>query len=92
MPRQGRIDYPGALHHVMVHGIDDRKLFSSETVGRVADRTLQIFGGAGYMVETGIERLFRDVRVMRIYEGTSQIQQIVIARHMLDRYRQGQMA
>ena len=68
------------------------KLFTSETVGKVADRTLQIFGGAGYMVETGIERLYRDVRVMRIYEGTSQIQQIVIARHMLDRYRQGLMA
>jgi Acyl-CoA dehydrogenases len=52
-------------------------------VGRVADRAVQIFGGAGYMAEYPIERFYRDVRLLRIYEGTSQIQQIVIARNML---------
>ena len=60
------------------------KLFASEMVGRVADRAVQIFGGAGYMAEYPIERFYRDVRLFRIYEGTSQIQQLVIARHMLE--------
>ncbi len=59
------------------------KLFASEMVGRVADRAVQIHGGAGYMAEQGIERFYRDARLFRIYEGTTQIQQIVIARNML---------
>ena len=61
------------------------KYFASESVGRVADRTVQIFGGAGYIADYGIERLYRDVRLFRIYEGTSQIQQIVIARETMKR-------
>jgi acyl-CoA dehydrogenase len=59
------------------------KLFASEMCGRVADRAVQIFGGAGYVADSGIERFYRDVRLFRIYEGTSQIQQIVIARNMI---------
>lgn len=59
------------------------KYFSTEAVGRVADRAVQIHGGAGYMAEYKIERFYRDVRLLRIYEGTSQIQQIIIAREML---------
>lgn len=59
------------------------KMFASEMCGRVADRAVQIFGGAGYMSEYGIERFYRDVRLFRIYEGTTQIQQLVIARNML---------
>jgi len=59
------------------------KLFSSEMVGRVADRAVQIHGGAGYMAEYPIERFYRDVRLFRIYEGTSQILQLVIAREAL---------
>jgi acyl-CoA dehydrogenase len=59
------------------------KMFASEMVGRVADRAVQIHGGAGYMVEYGIERFYRDARLFRIYEGTTQIQQIVIARNMI---------
>jgi acyl-CoA dehydrogenase len=61
------------------------KYFASEMVGRVADRAVQIFGGAGYVADYGIERLYRDVRLFRIYEGTSQIQQLVIARETLKR-------
>jgi acyl-CoA dehydrogenase len=61
------------------------KYFASEAVGRVADRTVQIFGGAGYIADYGIERLYRDVRLFRIYEGTSQVQQLVIARETLKR-------
>jgi acyl-CoA dehydrogenase len=61
------------------------KYFASESVGRVADRAVQIFGGAGYIADYGIERLYRDVRLFRIYEGTSQIQQLVIARETLKR-------
>ncbi|EME71831.1 Acyl-CoA dehydrogenase [Paramagnetospirillum caucaseum] len=59
------------------------KLFASEAVGRIADRAVQIHGGAGYMADHGIERFYRDVRLFRIYEGTTQIQQLVIARNML---------
>jgi acyl-CoA dehydrogenase len=59
------------------------KLFASEMVGRVADRAVQIFGGAGYVTDYGIERFYRDVRIFRLYEGTSQIQQIVIARALM---------
>lgn len=59
------------------------KLFASEMCGRVADRAVQILGGAGYLAEYGIERFYRDVRLFRLYEGTSQIQQIVIARNMV---------
>lgn len=59
------------------------KYYSSEMVGRVADRAVQIHGGAGYMAEYGIERFYRDVRVYRLYEGTSQIQQLIIAREMM---------
>jgi acyl-CoA dehydrogenase len=59
------------------------KLFASEACGRVADRAVQIFGGAGYLAEYGIERFYRDVRLFRIFEGTSQIQQLVIARNMI---------
>jgi acyl-CoA dehydrogenase len=59
------------------------KYFTSEAVGRVADRTVQIFGGAGYMAEYKAERFYRDVRLLRIYEGTSQIQQIIIAKALL---------
>jgi acyl-CoA dehydrogenase len=59
------------------------KLFCTEMVGRVADRAVQIHGGAGYIADYGIERFYRDVRLFRLYEGTSQIQQLVIARNML---------
>lgn len=59
------------------------KYYSSEMIGRVADRAVQIHGGAGYVSEYGIERFYRDVRLYRIYEGTSQIQQLIIAREML---------
>jgi acyl-CoA dehydrogenase len=61
------------------------KYYASEMVGRVADRAVQIFGGAGYVADYGIERLYRDVRIFRIYEGTSQIQQLVIARETMKR-------
>jgi acyl-CoA dehydrogenase len=59
------------------------KLFASEMCGRVADRAVQIFGGSGYVSDHGIERFYRDVRLFRLYEGTSQIQQLVIARNMI---------
>jgi acyl-CoA dehydrogenase len=61
------------------------KYFASEMVGRVADKAVQIFGGAGYVADYGIERLYRDVRIFRIYEGTSQVQQIIIARETMKR-------
>ncbi len=59
------------------------KYFASEMVGRVADRAVQIHGGAGYVADYGIERFYRDVRLYRLYEGTSQIQQLIIAREMM---------
>ena len=59
------------------------KYFASEMCSRVADRAVQIHGGAGYMAEYAIERFYRDVRLFRLYEGTSQIQQLVIARTLI---------
>ncbi len=54
------------------------KLYNSEMAGRVVDKALQILGGRGYMRENPVERLYRDVRVDRIWEGTSEIQRMVI--------------
>ncbi len=59
------------------------KLFATEACGRIADRAVQIFGGSGYVSDFAIERFYRDVRLFRIYEGTTQIQQLVIARAMI---------
>ncbi|KUE89969.1 acyl-CoA dehydrogenase [Cupriavidus necator] len=59
------------------------KMFATEMVGRVADRAVQILGGSGYISEFGIERFYRDVRLFRLYEGTTQIQQVIIARNMI---------
>ena len=56
-------------------------------LGRVADRAVQIFGGAGYIADHPIERFYRDVHLYRIYEGTSPIQQLIIARDMLAKAR-----
>jgi acyl-CoA dehydrogenase len=59
------------------------KLFCTEAVGRIADRAVQILGGMGYMREGPVEAIFREVRGMRIYEGTSEVQRMIIARDLL---------
>jgi acyl-CoA dehydrogenase len=59
------------------------KYFATEALGRIADRVLQIHGGYGYIKEYAVERLYRDARLLRIYEGTSQIQQLIIARELI---------
>ncbi|WP_201584050.1 acyl-CoA dehydrogenase family protein [Psychrobacter immobilis] len=59
------------------------KMFATEMCGRVADRAVQIHGGAGYIADYGIERFYRDVRLYRLYEGTTQIQRVIIARNMI---------
>ncbi|MBJ8445935.1 acyl-CoA dehydrogenase family protein [Acinetobacter bereziniae] len=59
------------------------KMFATEMCGRVADRCVQIHGGSGYISEYAIERFYRDVRLFRLYEGTTQIQQMIIARNMI---------
>jgi len=61
------------------------KLYASEMAGRVADRAVQIFGGRGYMRENVAERLFRELRVERIWEGTSEVQRSIIADQMIKR-------
>jgi acyl-CoA dehydrogenase len=63
------------------------KLFASEMVGRAADIALQIHGGMGYMAESAVQRLYRKVRASRIYEGSSEIMRMVIARDLLDEPR-----
>lgn len=63
------------------------KVFASEMCGRVVDRVVQIYGGAGYLAEYDAERFFRDARIYRIYEGTTQILQLQIAKHMLRDFR-----
>jgi acyl-CoA dehydrogenase len=67
------------------------KLFATEACGRVADRAVQVFGGAGYVTDYGIERFYRDVRIFRLYEGTSQIQQIIIARELAKAAKEGRL-
>jgi len=59
------------------------KMFTTEMVGRVADRGVQIHGGSGYINEYKVERFYRDVRLLRLYEGTTQIQQLVIGKHLM---------
>ncbi|MEY2683456.1 MAG: hypothetical protein RJA09_600 [Pseudomonadota bacterium] len=59
------------------------KLFATEMLGRVVDRGVQVHGGAGYMNEYPVERFYRDARLLRLYEGTSQVQQMVIGRELL---------
>ena len=61
------------------------KLFCTEMAGRVADRAVQIHGGAGYINEYPVERFYRDVRLLRLYEGTTQIQQLIIGRDLVGR-------
>jgi acyl-CoA dehydrogenase len=61
------------------------KLYASEMAGRVADRAVQVFGGRGYMRENVAERFFRELRVERIWEGTSEIQRMIIARQLIKR-------
>ena len=68
------------------------KLFCSEMVGRIADRGVQVLGGMGYMRTVPIERFYRDARLYRIYEGTSEIQRLVIARQMLAAQRASALA
>ncbi len=70
----------------VVHGkVAMAKLFASEMAGRAADRALQVFGGRGYMVENPAARFYRELRVDRIWEGTSEIQRLVIARGLFKR-------
>ena len=61
------------------------KLFCTEMVGRVADRGVQVHGGSGYINEYPVERFYRDVRLLRLYEGTTQIQQLIIGRELMGR-------
>ncbi|WP_135465839.1 acyl-CoA dehydrogenase family protein [Crenalkalicoccus roseus] len=82
-------DRAGEAQGSLVADIACCKLFASEMVCRVADRAVQIHGGAGYMRGTAVERLYRDVRLFRIFEGASQIQQILIARDMVRGARHG---
>ena len=65
------------------------KVFASEMCGRVVDSCVQIYGGAGYLAEYDAERFFRDARIYRIYEGTTQILQLQIAKHMLREFNDG---
>ncbi len=74
------------LGEVILRKAAAAKLFATETCGRVADRCVQIYGGAGYLAEYPAERFFRDARILRIYEGTSQIMQLQIAKHLLREY------
>ncbi len=61
------------------------KLYASEMVNRVVDKAVQVHGSAGYSRETDVERMYRDARVITIYEGTSEVQRMIIARELLDK-------
>jgi alkylation response protein AidB-like acyl-CoA dehydrogenase len=60
------------------------KLYASEMVNRVVYKAVQIHGSVGYSRETEVERMYRDARVVTIYEGTSEVQRMIIARELLD--------
>lgn len=77
---------PGVSDPDVIMRASCAKMFCTEMVGRVADRGVQIHGGAGYINEYKVERFYRDVRLLRLYEGTTQIQQIIIGRELM---RQG---
>ncbi len=62
------------------------KLFCTEMAGRVADRGVQVHGGAGYINEYPVERFYRDARLLRLYEGTTQIQQIIVGRELMNQH------
>jgi acyl-CoA dehydrogenase len=64
-------------------------MFASEACGRIVDRVVQIYGGAGYIQDYDAERFFRDSRLYRIFEGTTEIMQLVIARTVLQEYEKG---
>ncbi|MCR5978616.1 acyl-CoA dehydrogenase [Gordonia jinghuaiqii] len=74
-----------------VEGTDRRiapsaaKLFCTEMVGKVADLAVQIHGGSGYMRDVPVERIYREVRLLRLYEGTSEIQRLIIGRNLVKR-------
>lgn len=74
---------PGAADPEVSMRASCTKLFTSEMVARVADRGVQIHGGAGYISDYKVERFYRDVRLLRLYEGTTQIQQLVIGKHLM---------
>jgi acyl-CoA dehydrogenase len=76
-------DAAGEAQGPIIADIACCKLFCSEMVGRVADRAVQMHGGMGYMRGVAVEQLFRDVRLLRIFEGASQVQQVLIARDMV---------
>jgi alkylation response protein AidB-like acyl-CoA dehydrogenase len=59
------------------------KVFASEMAGRVVDRVLQIHGGIGYMKDSPVERAYRDTRILRVYEGTSEVQRMIVAEELL---------
>ena len=61
------------------------KLYASEAAGRIVDRALQVLGGRGYMPENPVARFYREVRVDRIWEGTSEIQRLIVSRGLLKR-------
>ena len=71
------------------HGLDPRekismvKIYAAETLGRVADRAVQAFGGMGYCTELPVERMYRDARIYRIFDGTSEIHRTLVARGVL---------
>lgn len=65
------------------------KYYATEMLGRVADRAVQVHGGNGYIEDYMVEQIYRDVRVLRIYEGTSQIQQLIIARNLIQQRTEG---
>ena len=81
--KQGHDNRTFRLGDDMLVRIPSAKYYASEMVSKVADRSLQIMGGAGYLEDNVITRFYRDTRLFRLYEGTSQIQQRNIARKII---------
>ena len=71
------------VHRFVETDLQPLEEYASEMLGRCADRAVQIFGGMGFCKEMPIERIYRDCRVLRIYDGTSEIHRMLIARSLL---------
>jgi alkylation response protein AidB-like acyl-CoA dehydrogenase len=81
--RAAHLKDAGAPASLLTRAASEAKLYATEAAQRVVDESLQIHGGSGLVRGHPVERLYRDVRALRIYEGTSEIQKLIIAREML---------
>ena len=83
-PSRGDVGFDGFDEHDCTCGKNQAKMMAGDTAVRVATNAVQVFGGYGYNTEYPVEKLYRDAKIFQIYEGTNQIQRLIISRHVLE--------